>query len=78
MSKQLFKQVNIIEVNDWDALVEGTYGKPYAFQQQDGCKEKGSYRISVPIKDPYDFENDTVPESTNHADMGVSFKARHG
>ena len=36
------KTKKVVEVRDWDNLVEKTYGKPYCFQQQDGCKERGS------------------------------------
>jgi hypothetical protein len=68
------KNVKMISVQDWDELVEKTYGKPYSFQQQDGCKERGTYELKVPNK-AQDFENDTVPEKINGEDMGVSFKA---
>lgn len=64
----------VIDVSDWDDLVMETYGKPYSFQQQDGCKDRQRVRITIPDK-PCDFENDTVPEVVNHRDMGVSFKA---
>ena len=64
----------IIEVDDWDTLVKQTYGRPYSFQQQDGCKERGIVRISVP-DEPDDYESDIVPEIVNHEEMGVSFSA---
>ena len=32
----MFKKVNMIDVSDFDQLVEDTYGKIYSFQQQDG------------------------------------------
>jgi hypothetical protein len=66
---------NIIDVNDWDNLVSETYGKPYVFQQQDGCKERQQVRINVPCKHPYDFENESIPEQINGDEMGVSFAA---
>ncbi len=69
------KTIKRIEVDDWDYLVSSTYGRPYSFQQQDGCKERQSWYIEVPVKDPEDYENDTVPEEVNHSKMGVSFKA---
>jgi len=69
------KSVNYVDVQDWDDLVEKTYGRPYCFQQQDGCKERGTFEFSVPSRDCYDFGCDTVPEKVNHEDMGVSFKA---
>ena len=70
-----FDVKKIIDVNDFDNLVQETYGRPYSFQQQDDCKERGMYSIAVPCNNPYDFENDSVPEVVNHQEMGVSFKA---
>jgi hypothetical protein len=66
--------VNIIEVNDLNKLVEETYGKPYDFQQQDDCKDRGIEYFTVPCY-PEDYENDTIPEVVNGSEMGVSFKA---
>jgi len=64
----------MIDVSEWDKLVTETYGRPYNFQQQDGCKSRGVVRITVP-DDAEDFENETVPEEVNHDEMGVSFAA---
>ena len=64
----------LIDVQDWDALVTETYGRPYSFQQQDGCKDRDLVAITVP-EECDDFENDTVPEIVNGDEMGVSFKA---
>lgn len=68
------KTKKVIEVQDWDELVEKTYGRTYSFQQQDGCKPRGCFEFNVP-EDEYNFENDTVPEIVNHKEMGVSFAA---
>lgn len=68
------KNVKMIEVSDWDKLVEETYGRIYSFQQQDGCKERGVVNICIP--DEFDDEemNDTIPEVINHeSEMGVKF-----
>lgn len=67
-------QVNMVEVSDWDKLVRDTYKRPYGFQQQDGCKSRGIFTLSVP-EDADDYENDAVPEVVNGDEMGVSFKA---
>lgn len=64
----------VVDVGDWDTLVETTYGRPYSFQQQDGCKERQRVKITVP-DDADDYENDTVPEEINGEEMGVSFEA---
>lgn len=70
------KNVKMIDVQDWDALVQDTYGRTYSFQQQDGCKSRGIFEFKVPSDDyESDFENDTVPEEVNHEKMGVSFAA---
>lgn len=70
----IFKTQKVIDVYDWDALVVETYNRPYSFQQQDGCKERQRVHITVP-DEPYDYENDSVPEVVNGEEMGVSFKA---
>jgi hypothetical protein len=69
------KTKKVIDVSDWDRLVEETYGKPYSFQQQDGCKDRQHVAITVPESCPEDYENDNIPEVINGNEMGVSFKA---
>lgn len=69
------KSVQVIGVDEWDGLVIETYGKPYSFQQQDGCKPRGKEYLTVPISYPNDYEDDTIPEVINGREMGVSFKA---
>lgn len=68
------KSKKVVEVQDWDDLVMKTYGKPYAFQQQDGCKSRGICTLQVP-SEHVDFENDSIPEKINGSKMGVSFNA---
>jgi len=68
------RNVKMVSVQEWDRLVENTYGKPYRFQQQDGCKERGTYEFTVP-DEAQDYENDTIVEEINGMQMGVSFKA---
>lgn len=69
-----FKTEKIVSDHDWDELVMKVYGRPYAFQQQDGCKNRGLFRFNVPDS-AEDFINDSVPEKLNGEEMGVSFKA---
>jgi hypothetical protein len=73
MAKLVTNKVETISCSDLDALVTETYGRPYCFQQQDGCQGRGQRRVSIPTEG-YDFENNTVPEEVNHQEMGVSFK----
>ena len=72
-----YRNEKVIAVHDWDDLVEKTYSRPYNFQQQDGCKERQRVRLLIPDEEAagYDFLNDTVPETVNHEERGVSFKA---
>jgi hypothetical protein len=67
----------MIDVSEWDGLVEKTYGRPYSFQQQDGCKSRGTFEITVPDEDScYEEElPDSVPEEVNGDEMGVKFVA---
>lgn len=44
----------VIEVDDWNEFVKEFYGKPYNFQQQDGCKDRGVFHLEVPSKYTYD------------------------
>jgi hypothetical protein len=68
------KTKQVISVQDWDDLVMKTYGKPYMFQQQDGCKERGNFNLTIPGKGE-DYENETISEEINGEEMGVSFSS---
>ena len=70
-----YKTKKIVEVGDWDNLVSKTYGKIYSFQQQDGCKGRGIFQLSVPSKYTCDDEMyDEIPEKINGEIRGVKFK----
>lgn len=64
----------VIDDSDWNKLVTETYKRPYCYQQQNGCQDRGTYKFKVPNEGD-DFKNDTVPEIINDPEMGVSFKA---
>ena len=68
------KTKQVIDLDDWDRLVQQTYGKPYSFQQQDGCKDRQMVDITIPDQ-AYDYENNSVPDEVNGDKMGVSFEA---
>lgn len=73
--KLKIKVEKVIAVQDWDKFVSTTYGRPYCFQQQDGCKERGMFRFKVPLK-ANDYANDTMPEDNETVCIGgVSFSA---
>ncbi len=67
--------VKVIDLNDWDQLVRDTYGKPYSFQQQEGCQLRGNIPITIPdISEDWEEEmNDSIPEIINGDEMGVKF-----
>ena len=68
-----YSNKKIIEVEDWDDLVQKTYGKPYKFQQQDGCQSRGTVEITIPLEESYDEMHDSIPEEVNGEEMGVKF-----
>ena len=66
--------VQYVEMRDWDDLVSKTYGRPYSLQQQNGCRDRGTLKITVPGL-ANDYDADSVSEEEDGDDMGVSFKA---
>jgi hypothetical protein len=77
-----YRTEKVINVQDWDDLVEKTYGRPYSFQQQEGCKSRGTFHLTVYENwDDVDAEKtdsqwpDTLPEKINGDEMQVNFKA---
>lgn len=71
------KNVKMIEVSDWDKLVEDTYKRPYSFQQQNGCQDRGTFNLTVPSKWAKEEDNemhDSIPERINGNEMGVKFE----
>lgn len=69
------KNVMMIEESDWNELVQKTYGRPYDFQQQEDCRDRGTYDLIVPCPNAEDYTTNEVPEIVNHSEMGVSFAA---
>ena len=65
----------VVDCFELDRLVQKTYGRDYCFQQQDGCQSRGVVNISVPVSNPEDYENKSVPEKINGSKMGVSFES---
>ncbi len=65
----------VIDCFDWDDLVIETYGKPYCFQQQDGCQPRGNVNIEISTEELEDDMPDSIPEVVNGEKMGVSFKS---
>ncbi len=70
------KTTNIIriEYRDLCKFVSETYNKVYNFQQQDGCKSRGTETFSVPNAYPDDFECTQIPFEVNGDEMGISFE----
>lgn len=59
---------------EWDAFIKEIYGKPYCFQQQDDCKDRGNFYFSAPEKRPHDYKR-TSCDYEDESQMGVSFAA---
>jgi hypothetical protein len=72
--KLKIKTEKVIKSTDWDKFVKEIYGRPYCFQQQNGCVNRGVFHLYVP-QDDEDFSRDTIPEVVNGCEKGVSFKA---
>jgi len=56
----------VIDEDEWSEFVSKTYGRPYHFQQQDGCRNRGVIGLTVP--DNYDWESeaeDDIPEDSD-------------
>lgn len=75
MSNLVFSNEKIIDSYDWDNLVSEVYGKHYEFQQQNGCRSRGLFKLTIPSKNSNDeYMNDSIPEVINYEDkMGVKF-----
>lgn len=70
-----YTTTRMIELSDWDSLVQKTYGRPYSFQQQQGCQPRGTVGFSVPDENENEeYMNDSIPEVINGDEMGVKFK----
>jgi hypothetical protein len=70
----MIKNIKMIEDSDWDNLVSETYGRHYCFQQQDGCRGRGIFELTIPSKYTYDEDMcDSIPEVVNGEIMGVKF-----
>lgn len=66
--------VETISLSDWNAFVMKVYEKPYHFQQQDGCKDRGMHEFTVPDEETNDEDMpDSIPEVVNGDEMGVKF-----
>lgn len=61
-----FRPEKVVDVDEWDKLVSETYGRPYTFQQQDGCKDRGTYTLTVP--DSYDWESEALDDVSEDSD----------
>jgi hypothetical protein len=75
MTKKLkVRTVQMIASFELDALVKEVYSKPYCFQQQDGCKARGTHPVTIPGQ-AYEDDKTSIPDVVNGSEMGVSFTA---
>lgn len=68
-----YKLKRFVDVSVWDQLVKDTYGKPYKFQQQYGCQERGIHFLTIPAKGEDEDMYDSIPEDIKSSKMGVKF-----
>lgn len=64
-----------ITCQDWDKLVQTTYDRPYKFQQQEGCQDRGIVEFVVPNEFNEEELPDSVSENDEDEEMGVKFQA---
>lgn len=73
-----YKTINVIQLSDWNKFVSSFYGRPYDFQQQDDCKNRGTFNFKVPLDDELllDFESSEISEDANDEvyETGVPFQ----
>lgn len=67
MLKLKYTEKRIISDDNWDSFVQAIYKRPYCFQQQDGCKERGIYTFKVP-------QNGTEDRNQEDYEYGVPFE----
>jgi hypothetical protein len=68
-----YTTIKQIDDSDLDDLVQKVYGKPYTFQQQNGCQERGTRNITVPESIFEDDVVNTISEAIEDDSGGVSF-----
>lgn len=73
MTKLIINNSKVISEIDWSNFVSHFYGRPYRFQQQNGCYERGNFYLSVPSEPDCDM-NDQIPETLETEEMGVKFE----
>ena len=60
-----YNLIRQVSDTDFDNLVMETYGKSYAIQQQEGCRDRGVIYISVPPL--YDINVNEYPDTIEQA-----------
>jgi hypothetical protein len=70
-----YKTKKVIDEYDWNQLVIKTYGKPYTFQQQEGCMANNTFfELSIPCEFTNDEDaHEEIPEILETEIMGVKF-----
>ncbi len=70
------KTEKFVDSFEWDKLVAKTYQRPYCFQQQEGCRERGVVYLTVPDEAINEDDMlDSIPEIVNHVEKGVKFSS---
>jgi hypothetical protein len=70
------KTVRLIQLQEWNDLVRETYERPYDFQQQNGCRERGTFEFTVPLEEYGRVSPDeTIKDLKDTEEMVVGFDA---
>jgi hypothetical protein len=76
-TKIAFCDIKLITSCEWDRVVSEVYERPYCFQQQEGCRDRGIYHLSVPNKElALEYDNEAfeqIAEIINGPSKRVKF-----
>ena len=69
--------ITMIDCGEWDTFITAVYGRRYDYQQQDGCRGRGTVEFDASPDTNvslWDYA-DATPDEFNYRTMGVSLKS---
>jgi hypothetical protein len=70
-----------IDSSDLDELIQETYGRPYCFQQQDGCRDRSVHHVTVPatpeLRIARDLSRETPWSGEDALEVGAAVANEH-
>ena len=64
----------ILKAHQLNQLVMQTYGRPYAFNQQEDSKGTDVHFYDIPVENPRDYSRTEMPDVINGLQQGISFE----